>query len=114
MPRVKRGTIHQKKRRRILKKTKGYRGGQKSKIRAAKTAILRAGAYAYRDRRNKKRQARQLWQLKINAACRLNDLTYARFINGLKKNKIDLDRKILALLAEKHPQTFTKIVEMVR
>jgi large subunit ribosomal protein L20 len=114
MPRVKKGTIHQKKRRRILKKTKGYRGGQKSKIRAAKTATLRAGAYAYRDRRNKKREARQLWQIKINAGCRLNDLTYARFINGLKKNKIDLDRKILALLAEKHPQIFSEIVKTIK
>lgn len=114
MPRVKRGKNHHKKRRKALQKTKGYRGGQKSKLRAAKTAILRAGAYAYRDRRTKKRQNRRLWQIKINAACRDNDLTYSKLIAGLKKNKIDLDRKILAQLAEDYPKVFSEVVKLVR
>ncbi|MCF7906755.1 50S ribosomal protein L20 [Patescibacteria group bacterium] len=114
MPRVKRGKNHLKKRRKILKAVKGYRGGRKSKIKLAKTAIKKAGVYAYRDRRNKKRTMRQLWQIKINALCRENGLSYSKFIAGLKKNDIDLDRKILAQLAEHFPQVFTKLIEKVR
>ena len=114
MPRVKRGKAHLKKRKKLLKQVKGYRGGRKSKIKLAKTAIRKAGVYAYRDRRTKKRQARALWQIKINAGCRANDLTYSKFIDALKKNKIELDRKILAGLAENHPQTFAEIIKKVR
>lgn len=114
MPRVKRGKSHLKKRKKLLKKAKGYRGGRKSKIKLAKTAVRKAGVYAYRDRRTKKRRARALWQIKINAACRENNLSYSKFINILKNNKIGLDRKILADLAENHPQTFSEIVKMVR
>lgn len=114
MSRVKRGKSHLKKRRKLLKKAKGYRGGRKSKIKLAKTAVRKAGVYAYRDRRTKKRQARALWQIKINAACRENNLSYSKFINILKNNKIGLDRKILAELAENYPQTFSEIVKMVR
>jgi len=114
MPRVKRGKTHLKKRKKLLKQTKGYRGGKKNKIKEAKTAVLKAGAYAYRDRRNKKRRARALWQIKINAACRINDFTYAKFIAALKKNEIELDRKILSQLAEEYPKIFTEVVKMVR
>ncbi|MBL7141498.1 50S ribosomal protein L20 [Patescibacteria group bacterium] len=114
MPRVKRGKLHLKKRKKILKQAKGYRGGRKKKIKLAKIAILKAGVYAYRDRRTKKRQARALWQIKINAACRENGLTYSKFISALKKNKIELDRKILADLAENYPKVFFEIIKMVR
>ncbi|MDA2922292.1 50S ribosomal protein L20 [Patescibacteria group bacterium AH-259-L07] len=114
MPRVKRGKSHLKKRKRLLKAAKGYRGGRKSKIRLAKTAVTKAGVYAYRDRRRKKREARALWQIKINAACRENGITYSQFIHKLKNNKIELDRKILANLAENYSQTFSEIVKSVQ
>jgi len=114
MPRVKRGKIHLKKRKKILKAAKGYKWGRKNKIKLAKVAIIKAGAYAYRDRRNKKREARRLWQVKINAGARENGTTYSKFINALKKNKIELDRKVLADLAEHEPKIFAKIVEAVK
>ena len=114
MPRVKRGKTHLKKRKKLLKSVKGYRGGRKSKIKLAKTAVRKAGVYAYRDRRTKKRSSRALWQIKINAACRENKITYSRFINALKKNKIALDRKILANLAENYNQVFKEIIEFVK
>jgi large subunit ribosomal protein L20 len=114
MPRAKRGKNHLKKRRKVAKAVKGYRGGRKSKIKLAKTAMKKAGVYAYRDRRNKKRTMRQLWQIKINALCRENGLSYSKFIAGLKKNNIELDRKILAQLAENFPQIFNKLIERVR
>lgn len=114
MPRVKRGKVHLKKRKKLLKQAKGYRHGRKSKIKLAKTAIRKAGVYAYRDRRTKKRRARALWQIKINAGCRANSLTYSKFIDALKKNKIELDRKILADLAENYPKIFSEIVKKVR
>jgi len=114
MPRVKRGKAHLKKRKKLLKQTKGYRGGRKSKIKLAKTAVRKAGVYAYRDRRTKKREARSLWQIKINAGCRTNNFIYSKFIASLKKNKIELDRKILADLAENYPQIFGDIVKVVR
>src|SRR6056297_3709943 len=113
MSRVKRGTTHNKKRRRILKSAKGYRLGRKNRIKAAKEANLKAGAYAYRDRRNKKRTNRRLWQLKINAACRQNGTKYSEFIGKLKKENIEVDRKILANLAENHAKIFTKIVKSI-
>lgn len=111
MPRVKRGTQHTKRRRNLLSKVKGFRWGRKSKIRLARPAMLKAGAYAFRDRRNKKRTFRRLWNTKINAAARLNGTTYSRLMNALKIAKINLDRKVLAELAEKHPETFKKVVE---
>lgn len=114
MPRVKRGTTHTKKRRNILKKTKGYMWGRKSKLRLAKVAALKAGAYAYRDRRNKKREMRRLWQIKINAGARILGTTYSKLINGLGKAEIKLDRKILADLAENNPETFKAVVEKVK
>lgn len=114
MPRVKRAKIHLKKRKNLLKRVKGYRWGRKRLIKLAKVAALKAGVYAYRDRRRKKREARRLWQIKINAACRTLGLTYSKFIHQLKKAKIELDRKILALLAEKYPEIFKKIVKEVK
>ncbi|MFA5107123.1 MAG: 50S ribosomal protein L20 [Patescibacteria group bacterium] len=112
--RIKRGPQHVKRRRNLLKLTKGYRWGRKSKIRLAKVAVLKAGVHAYRDRRKKKRNFRQLWQLRINAAVRPHGLSYSKFIDGLKKNKIELDRKILATLAMEHPKVFEAIVNEVK
>lgn len=111
MARVKRGLHHAKRRRYILRKAKGYKWGRKSKIKLAKTAVLKAGKYAYRDRRARKRSFRQLWNLKINAALRERGLTYSRFIHALKNSKIALDRKILADFAVHHPQLFEAIVK---
>lgn len=111
MPRVKRGVHHSKRRKNILKKAKGYKWGRKSKLKLAKTATAKAGAYAYRDRRTKKRAARQLWNIKINAALRERGLTYSRFINAMKKAKIEIDRKILADFAVNHPKLFEAIIQ---
>ena len=110
MPRVKRGTTHVKRRKNILKKTKGYNWGRKKKIKQAQEAILHAGQHALRDRRNKKRVNRRLWQTKLNAALRELDWKYSTFIDAMKKNKCDLDRKVLSQIAEKDPKTFKKIV----
>jgi len=114
MVRVKRGKIAHKRRRHLLKYVKGFRWGRKKKIKRAKEALLHAWEYAYRDRRAKKREFRALWQIQINAACRQLGLSYSKFIAGLKKNKIELNRKILANLAQNHPQIFEKIVEKAR
>jgi len=112
--RVKSGKISHKRREKLLKYTKGFRWGRKSKLRAAKEALLHAWTYAYRDRRNKKREFRRLWQIQINAACREHGLSYSKFIYGLKQKKIELERKILATIAQNHPEIFTKIVEEIK
>jgi len=96
MPRVKRGVTARARHKKILALAKGFRGRRNNVFRVAKQAVMRAGQYAYRDRRNRKRVFRVLWITRINAACRANDLTYSRFINGLKKANIDMDRKVLA------------------
>ena len=114
MARVKRGKIAHKRRKHWLKYAKGFRWGRKSKYRLAKVALMKAWRYAYRDRRAKKREFRALWQIQINAACRQFGLSYSKFIAGLKKNKIELDRKILANLARNYPQIFEKIVKKAR
>ena len=114
MSRVKRGTIKHKKRSRILKKTKGYKWGRKKLVKQAREAILHAGVHAYRGRKERKRDFRRLWQIKINAAVRQQGLNYSRFIDGLKKKNILLDRKILADLAENEPQVFNKIIEIIK
>jgi large subunit ribosomal protein L20 len=114
MVRVKRGKIAHKRRKHLLKYAKGFRWGRKTKYRAAKEALYHAWEYAYRDRRNKKRDFRKLWQIQINAACRQQGLSYSKFIARLKKNKIELDRKILSTLAKTHPEIFKKIVEKVK
>jgi large subunit ribosomal protein L20 len=111
MPRVKRGTKRADKRRKILKAAKGFFGARSKAHRVAKEAVERAGAYAYRDRRQRKRQFRRLWIARINAAARANGLSYSRLIDGLKKAGSGLDRKILADLAVRDPQAFAKIAE---
>jgi len=111
MPRVKRGTTHVKKRRKLLKQVKGYKWGRKNLIRLAKTAQTKAGAHAFVDRRKKKRTMRSLWQIKINAFVREHGLSYSRFIHNLKTNEVALDRKILADLAENDKKTMEAIVK---
>ena len=114
MPRVKRGTQHVKRRRNLLKKTKGMMWGRKSKIRLARTAVLKAGAMAFRDRRAKKRTFRRLWQVRINAAVRPHGLSYSRFMDGLKKANIEIDRKILSMLAKDEPAVFNELLAKVK
>lgn len=114
MPRVKRGTIAHKKRERLLKKTKGFRWGRKSKERAAKEALLHALSRKFRGRKEKKRAFRSLWNVKINATARESGLSYSKFISALKKKGIKLDRKILADLAQNEPSVFKKIVEAAK
>jgi len=111
MVRVKRGTTAHKRRKNVLKQTKGFRWGRKSKYRLAKDALYHALEYSYRDRKTKKREFRKLWQGSINSACRKQGISYSRFIANLKKNKIGLDRKVLSELAKNHPEIFRKIVE---
>ncbi|MFH1657432.1 MAG: 50S ribosomal protein L20 [bacterium] len=114
MTRVKRGTIANKRRKNVLKNTKGFKWGRKSKFKAAKDALLHAWTYAFRDRKVKKRVFRSLWQIRINAAVRPQGITYSRFIAGLKNNKIEIDRKVLSTLAKDHPDIFNKVVEKVK
>jgi len=114
MVRVKRGTIAHKRRKRLLKLAKGFRWSRKSKYRLAKEGLLHAFKYAYRDRRTKKREARKLWQIQINAGVRNYGLPYSKFIELLKQNKIEIDRKILSTLAKKHPEIFEKIVNKIK
>ncbi len=114
MSRVKRGTISNKRRKNVLKQVKGFRFGRKSKERMANTAIRKAGQTAFRDRRNKKRNFRGLWHTKINAATRPLGMSFSKFIGSLHKNKIEIDRKILAEIAEKNPEIFAKIVERAK
>lgn len=97
-----------------MARVKGYKWGRKNKIRLARPAFLHAGLHSFRDRRAKKRDFRKLWNVKINAGARLNGTTYSRFINALKTAGIEIDRKILAVLAEKHPSVFAKIVEKAK
>jgi large subunit ribosomal protein L20 len=114
MPRVKRGMIHVKKRRKLHKANKGYKWGRKNLIKVAKTARTKAGAHAYVDRRKKKRTNRALWQIKINAFVREFDLSYSKFIAALKTNKIEIDRKILADLAVNNKKVLEKIIEQLK
>ncbi|KPJ55405.1 50S ribosomal protein L20 [Parcubacteria bacterium DG_72] len=111
MVRVKRGKTAHKRRKRVLKHTKGFKWGRKTKYRLAKQALMHAWAYAYRDRRTKKRNFRRLQQTKINAASRRQGIPYSKLINMLKKKKIELDRKILADLAENNSEIFEKIIK---
>lgn len=113
MTRVKRGTIKNKKRRKLLKLTKGFKWGRKSKKRQAKEAVLHKLSHAFRGRKQKKREYRRLWTVKINAALKTYNLKYNQFINSLKNKNVKLDRKILADLAENNPQVFKKIIEYV-
>ena len=114
MARVKRGKIALKRREKILKYTKGFKWGRKSKERAAKEALLHAWTHAYRDRRVKKRTARGLWQIQLNAAVRQEGLNYSTFMHGLKKAGIELDRKVLSQIAREYPEVFKEIVNKTK
>jgi len=112
MPRVKRGVIARARHKKVLKAAKGYRGRRKNVYRVAKQAVMKAGQYAYRDRRQKKRQFRTLWIARINAGARECGLTYSRFMHGLKKAAIEVDRKVLADLAVFDKAAFAQFVEL--
>lgn len=110
MPRVKRGVQARARHKKVLKQAKGYYGARSRVYRVAVQAVTKAGQYAYRDRRQRKRQFRQLWIARINAAARTNGLSYSRFINGLKKASVEIDRKILADIAVYDKGAFTALV----
>ena len=114
MTRVKRSVHARKKRRATLKLAKGYRGEAHSNYKRAKEAVMKADSYAYRDRRNRKRDFRRLWVTRINAAARQEGMTYATFIHGLKLAGIELDRKVLADIAVRDPETFRRFVDSAR
>ena len=114
MSRVKRGVTARARHKKVLNAAKGYRGRRKNVYRVAKQAVMKAGQYAYRDRRQKKRQFRTLWIARINAGARELGLTYSRFMNGLKKASIELDRKVLADMAVFDKITFAKLVETAK
>ena len=114
MPRVKRGVTSHAKHKKVLKAVKGQWGRRKNTIRVARQAMEKAMQYAYRDRRAKKREFRSLWIQRINAGVRAEGLTYSRFINGLNKSKIKLDRKVLAELAYNNPEVFKSVVKKVQ
>ena len=114
MSRVKRGVTARARHKKIFEMAKGYRGRSKNVFRVAVEKVEKALQYAYRDRRTKKRNFRALWIQRINAATRLHDMTYSRFMNGLAKAGIELDRKVLADIAVREPETFAKLVEQVK
>ena len=114
MPHVKRGVVAHRRHKKILKQAKGYYGARSRIFRVAKQAVTKAGQYAYRDRRQRKRQFRALWITRINAQARANGLSYSRFINGLKKAEIGLDRRVLADLAVRDKLGFAAIVEQAK
>ena len=114
MPRVKRGVTARARHKKVLERAKGFRGRRKSVYRVAKQAVIKAEQYAYRDRRNKKRTFRALWIVRINAGCRLNGISYSRFMAGLKKSGVELDRKVLSDLAVRDKTTFAKLVETAK
>ena len=112
--RVKRGVHARKKRRATLARAKGYRGDRSKSYRRAKEALLKADSYAYRDRRNRKRDFRRLWVTRINAAARREGMTYSTFMHGMRVAEIDLDRKVLADIAVNDPDTFRRFAERAR
>jgi len=108
------GTIHKNRRTKVLKRAKGFLGGRSKLYRTAKDAIMKSGQWAYRDRKVKKRDFRKLWIVRINAACRAEGLSYSRFIAGLSKTKIELNRKSLSEIAIHNPAGFKKLIEAVK
>jgi large subunit ribosomal protein L20 len=112
--RVKRSTHARKKRREVLERTKGYRGEANHNYKRAKEALLKAETYAYRDRRNRKRDFRRLWITRINAAAKLNGMSYSQFMHGLKLAGVELDRKVLADIAVRDPEAFRRFAETAR
>ena len=114
MARVKRGTVARARHKKVLKQAKGYYGARSRVYRVAVQAVTKAGQYAYRDRRQRKRQFRQLWIARINAAARQNGMSYSRFINGLKKASVEIDRKILADIAVHDKAAFSALVDAAK
>ena len=114
MPRVKRGVTARARHHKVFALAKGYRGRRKNVYRVAKQAVMKAGQYAYRDRRQRKRQFRQLWIVRINAGARENGLSYSKFMNGLKRAAIEIDRKVLADLAVFDKAAFAQLVEKAK
>ena len=114
MARVKRGVVARRRHKKVMKQAKGYYGARSRVYRVAKQAVIKAGQYAYRDRRNRKRQFRALWIARINAGARANGLTYSRLIAGLKKANVEIDRKVLADLAMNEQQAFSAVVEKAK
>jgi len=114
MPRVKTGVVRRRRHKKILKQAKGFYSGRRKHFRKAKEQVEHSMVYAYRDRKQKKREFRKLWIIRINAACRLNDISYSRFINGLNKAEIELDRKILADMAMNDAAAFSSLVEKAK
>ncbi|MEL6869461.1 MAG: 50S ribosomal protein L20 [Pseudomonadota bacterium] len=114
MSRVKRGVVARARHKKVLSKAKGYYGARRKVFRVAKQAVIKAGQYAYRDRRVRKREFRRLWIARINAAARINGLSYSRFMNGLSKAEIDIDRKVLADLAVHQPESFAALAEQAK
>ena len=114
MPRVKRGVTAHARHKKIIEQAKGYRGRRKNVFRVAKQAVTKAGQYAYRDRRQRKRQFRGLWIARINAAAREHGLSYSRFIDGLNKASIEIDRKVLAEIAVSDKGTFAELVNQAK
>ena len=114
MPRVKRGVTARARHKKVLAKAKGYYGARSRVYRVAKQAVIKAAQYAYRDRRNRKREFRALWIIRVNAAARLHDMSYSMFMNGLKKAGIEIDRKVLADIAVHDKAAFTALVEQAR
>ena len=112
--RIKRGVNAVKKRRKILKSAKGYFGAKSKLYRTAREQVMKSGQYAYIGRKQKKRDFRALWITRINAGCRQNDISYSRFISGLKKANVSLNRKVLADIAVREPETFAKLVETAK
>ncbi len=114
MPRVKRGTAAHKRKKRILRSAKGYYGGRSRLVKTAREAIHRGWHYAYRDRRQRKRQFHRLWIVRINAAAREHGLSYSRFMHGLKTAGVEIDRKVLADLAISDPRAFSELAELAK
>ncbi len=112
--RVKTGVVRRRRHKKVLKQAKGFYSGRRKHFRKAKEQLEHSLVYAYRDRKQKKREFRKLWITRINAACRLNDISYSRFIHGLSKAGIELDRKILADMAMNEPAAFAKVVEQAK
>jgi large subunit ribosomal protein L20 len=114
MPRVKRGVTAKRRHKKVLAQAKGYRGARSRTYKVAKQAIAKAGQYAYRDRKNRKRQFRRLWIARINAAARINEMSYSRFIDGLNKAEISLDRKVLADIAVHDKDAFSELANRAK
>lgn len=114
MPRVKRGPAGRNKRKKLRQRTEGFYGSARKTVKVAREYANRADRYAYRDRKTLKREMRYLWQIRLNAACRLHNLSYSKFISALKKSNVELDRKVLSDLAVRHPEDFSQLVALVR